>query len=122
MRPRQGRCEADSGDVDCTGRWVDVYGRRVRSAHVAYALTAVQMLSSVLYFAAVRWLRHKLHNRVEEQQLEHACASQFAVFVTGLPPDVTPAEIVRHFNKRYDLHRAAKVGVQEAPAARSLGR
>ena len=70
---------------------------------VSLTITALQMLAYALYFRRCHQLRVAVKHRVAQARTQHASAAQYAVYVSGLPPQTTEGDVLDHFDSRYCL-------------------
>lgn len=96
-----------------------IHGTWISLGSAAQILTAFDFLSCLVFFVGLAVLRTEVQRVKKSKHL--LTAKQFAVYVTGLPPDCKKSEIVEHFTLLYPLDkndwkgRAPPLGKEKLP-------
>ena len=91
------------------------FGNTVATAKtVTDTVSAFDLVTSLFLLCSLWYVRHKLNGVAAEVHLETASAASYTIKVTsGLPPDVTIEELIKHFDRLYRLDKPDHKGRPE---------
>ncbi|GMH90869.1 hypothetical protein TrVE_jg1314 [Triparma verrucosa] len=91
-------CESNGGNVDCTGRTVNIFGTRWDAEEVSTTIMICEFMAGVIFIitcGACILVVEKLEAQVDDENAE---PEDYGVFVRGLPADVTLQDLIDHFS------------------------
>jgi hypothetical protein len=90
----------------CDGTAADVMGLfEIDSMIVSYLYTLLDLVFSVMYMRTCIEFKKMIDVEVKDADVRTCSAADYAIFVTGFPVATTEADIRRHFNERYTMHK-----------------
>ena len=88
-----------------TTSFVTLAGRTMESAEASKLLTAADFLGSVVFLGFLLFFKTRIVALSHSLSDHTVSIGDFAVFVKGLPPTATAAEVRDHFSALYDLSK-----------------
>eukprot|EP00753_Platysulcus_tardus_P008360 PLAT15919.1.p1 GENE.PLAT15919.1~~PLAT15919.1.p1 ORF type:complete len:1334 (+),score=543.12 PLAT15919.1:95-4003(+) len=89
--------DCETGRTDCNRTTVALLNTRVTATTAAYILSAADVMAMVAFAFVIYMLRRSAALEKEYVDTSHVTLSDYAVYVTGLPSDVTEGDVLDHF-------------------------
>jgi hypothetical protein len=101
-----GYCTLNQDMLGCNnGTKVGVLGAKLESSTAGCIVMLCDLISMVLFIRMYGQFQSLINETVEQDDDDKISASDFGVWVTGLPATATEDQIRNHFNERYDCDR-----------------
>jgi hypothetical protein len=101
-----GYCTVNQDMLGCNnGTKIEMLGSKIESATAGWIIMLCDLVSMLLFVRMYSQFQSLINETVEQDDDDKISASDFGVWVTGLPPDATEDAIRQHFDDRYDCDK-----------------
>ena len=85
------------------GTCIHLLGTEFAASDASNVLTLCEFIQGVLFLFFIRKLRKNTDVLMEEHEVNECTIRDYSIMVTEIPPNVTPTDLLVHFNKLYPL-------------------
>jgi hypothetical protein len=89
--------------VDLSKNTMDFFGNELNSSQYTVLVSSVDVVYTVIFLISIVWFDIRVMNIARKAQKSHIQASDYAIQVKNLPPDIKQRELMKHFEKLYSL-------------------
>lgn len=91
-----------------THSYITLFGHEFYAVDVSFVISMCDVLACILFLCVIFYWKSKVQKISKEINIAEVTASDYSIWVEGLPKDATHSEILKFFNELYGLEGKIK--------------
>ncbi|CAE7939420.1 unnamed protein product, partial [Symbiodinium sp. KB8] len=88
-----------------TNATLEIFSQSLSLTTVGLIVSYTDLFYTILFLFFVMWFTRRIASTAKYTDSENVTASDYSVYITNIPKDVTDKEVFEHFNRLYDLEQ-----------------